>query len=296
MSVDPAVLGLDPAWGTPDTDAMAPGGTGFQFLAGISATLGRLEALARTEHDRKAHLATKLRFAPIQPIIATGPAGASLGGTAAAPFIMANAEIWGPKTGYFWAVQSIRTSGLADSQGDSQVGASAAIAAGAGTVALPAGDLLSQIGFTLTTAGTVETVTVSGVAGGPYVFNEGTATSFSQLFSPPLEPSSDTAAPTVTFTSTGGTAAGNLTAVGTSQAQPDDNISIYRGPSGQVVLQNQMNNLNAVETIWHPGRTEFILQPGDFITIGGVGLITNQLAVAFDVIIGTLDILADFMM
>ncbi|HMD25855.1 MAG TPA: hypothetical protein VKH61_17285 [Streptosporangiaceae bacterium] len=286
---DPAVLALDPDWDAPDPDD--DGGAGLHLWAGLAASLGRVATALESDYLRKQQLASKLRFAPIVPIVLTGAAGASLG---TATF--ANAEIWGPKTGYFWAVCSIRTSGLADSQANSSLAASGAITAGAGAATLPALDDLTGFSFTLTTAGTVETVTVTNVVGGPLVYNFGALTAGAQTFPQGLQASGGV--PTVTFSSTGGTAAGSIIAYGTSQGQPDDNVSIYRGPSGAsgAVIQNQMNNLNAVETIWHPGRTEFILQPGDYITVQGVGLVSNQVSIGFDVIVGTLDILADFMM
>jgi hypothetical protein len=53
--------------------------------------------------------------------------------------------------------------------------------------------------------------------------------------------------------------------------------------------------VDAQNPTWRPGRTELILQPGDFLTIAGANLASAQVAAGFDVIIGTLDLLPEYL-
>jgi hypothetical protein len=259
-------------------------------VASLSIQLGRVED-AVTQLRREQARARNLRFIPIQPIVS----GPNATGTALGNVVLANAEIWGPKTGYFWAVQSMRCAGLADSTSDNQIGAPAVIAAGAGAAALPAGSTLAGFTATFAAAITAGTVTVSGVAGGPYIYNVPVgATSFSQSYGAGLEAAAG-AAPTVTVAGLGAVA-GNLSVLGTTSGFNVDEISIYRTPAGITAIQNFMNELDAQNPIWHPGRTEFILQPGDFVAFAGTGLQSAQIACGFDVVIGTLDQLHDYLM
>jgi hypothetical protein len=262
-----------------DTD----GSPALRAMAALSVTLGRVASSLQAESERKRLLSSKLRFAPIQPIVASPVAGA---------VVLSNAEIWGPKTGYFWAVQSIRVAGLTDSTADDTVAATGVIAAGAGAATLPAGDVINGFTVTLSTAGTGGTVTVQNVAGGPLTYNLGTAASFSQSFPGGLAQSGTSA---ITVVVADSAAVGNVVAYGTTLGFNVDNVGIYRGGPGQTPLQNFMNEVDAQNPTWRPGRTELILQPGDFLTMAGTGLAATQVAGGFDAIIGTVDLLADFL-
>jgi hypothetical protein len=87
----------------PQPAALPDGAAGAEVIAGLAVQVGRI---ARTVEQLRAAQAdmSRLRFAPIQPIIGT-VAGGNL--------TLGNAETWGPKTGYFWAVQRISAFGLA---------------------------------------------------------------------------------------------------------------------------------------------------------------------------------------
>jgi hypothetical protein len=268
------------------TAAADPGddtGSGLGVMAALSVSLGRVASSLQAEQHRKQLLAAKLRFAPIQPIVQPVAGGSVL---------MSNAEIWGPKTGYFWAVQSIRVAGLADATADDSLAAAGVVAAGAGAATLPAGSVINGFTVTLSTPGTGGTATVQNVVGGPLVYNLGTSSTFSQNFPGGLAQSGSNA---ITVVVADPTAVGNVAAYGTTLGFNVDNVQIYRGPPGQTVLQNFMNEVDAQNPTWRPGRTELILQPGDFLTMAGSALATSQVAAGFDVIIGTLDILPEYL-
>jgi hypothetical protein len=277
---DPAFRGLNADVGGV---AEADDGPVLKMLATMSVTLGRVASSLQAESDRKRLLSSKLRFAPIQPIIAPVVAGA---------VVLSNAEIWGPKTGYFWAVQSIRVGGLADATADDSLTATGAVAAGAGAATLPAGSVINGFTVTLSTPGTGGTATVQNVVGGPLVYNLGTSSTFSQNFPGGLAQSGTNA---ITVVVADPTAVGNVVAYGTTLGFNVDNVGIYRGPPAQTPLQNFMNEVDAQNPTWRPGRTELILQPGDFLTMAGTGLAATQVAGGFDTIIGTVDLLADFL-
>jgi hypothetical protein len=278
-----AFAGPWPAAARDDPAGDAGPAAALKIMAALNVTLGSVAASLQAEQRRRQLRAGKLRFAPIQPIVAS-PAGGAV--------LLSNAEIWGPKTGYFWAVQSIRVAGLADSTADDTVAATGVIAAGAGAATLPAGDVINGFTVTLSTPGTGGTATVQNVAGGPLTYNLGTSSTFSQAFPGGLAQSGSSA---ITVVVADPTAAGSVVAYGTTLGFNVDNVGIYRGPPGQTVLQNFMNEVDAQNPTWRPGRTELILQPGDFLTIAGANLASAQVAAGFDVIIGTLDLLAEYL-
>ena len=262
-------------------------GSGAELTASLSLQIGRLaDAVAAQERDRQ-RLAHAIRYASIQPQQGVPAAGA---------VTITSQEMWGPKTGYFWAVQSIRVNGLADSASDNQAGAAGTITAGAGTASLPAGSTLTGFTATFSAATSSGTITVSNVNGGPFTYSiPSGATSFTQSYGAGLEDSSATSGPAVTAAGLG-TAAGNIAVYGTTGAYNVDNVSIYRGPAGFTQPQNFMYELNPQNPTWKPGRTEFILQPGDWVTVSGTGLASPLITVAFDVVIGELGMLGYFLL
>jgi hypothetical protein len=81
-------------------------GVGVDAGAALVVQVGRLaDAVDRDRRAREERRARNLRFAPIQPQMAINAAGIGA-------LLLANSELWGPKTGYFWAVQAIRVTGL----------------------------------------------------------------------------------------------------------------------------------------------------------------------------------------
>jgi hypothetical protein len=87
------------------------------------------------------------------------------------------------------------------------------------------------------------------------------------------------------------------TIIATLQSSDGDEVIIYKGQSGQsgVVPQNQVSPPVTATSQYNPGRTDLILQPGDFLTVAGTGLASSSVTVSADMIIGTLGVLADFL-
>jgi hypothetical protein len=61
------------------------------------------------------------------------------------------------------------------------------------------------------------------------------------------------------------------------------------------VPQNQVSGPIGAATQYNPGRTDLILQPGDFLTVYGTGLTSTSITASADMIVGTIDTLADFL-
>jgi hypothetical protein len=100
--IDPAVAAFDPALaGQPDP-------AGLQIMASISASLGGIAAAFKAEENRRQQLAHDLWWAPIRPLQANPQTQTAVAGT----IVLTDAETWGPKTGYFWAIQRLTVAGL----------------------------------------------------------------------------------------------------------------------------------------------------------------------------------------
>jgi hypothetical protein len=182
---DPGVDMLDPGF-----YAGSDGGSpmpGLHIMASISASLASLAQAAQADYQKKQRLAQEIRWAPLTPIQANPQTQTTVAGTV----ILANAEVWGPKAGYFWAIQRTIVAGL-----------------------------------------------------------------------------------------------------GTS-----DTVLWYKGQSGLpgVVPQNQVSAPVTVTAQYDPSRTDLILQPGDYLTVYGTGLTSTSITANADMIIGTLDVLSDFL-
>jgi hypothetical protein len=187
---DPGVMAGDPDWaGAPAVDG---DGTGplVQAVGAVTVQLGRVAAMMQADYDRKQRLVQSLRWAQIQPIQANPQTQTSVPGTVT----LTNAETWGPKTGYFWAIQRVTVAGL---------------------------------------------VTTDAV----------------QVFK-----------------------AGIASPVG---ATP-----------GNQVTQAAISNTVA----FNPGRTDLILQPGDFLIINGTGLTSASITGSFDAVVGLLEMLPDYLL
>lgn len=270
----------------------APGGDGslLSIMAGLSATLGSVATELRSARQAAERKAGELFYAPVQPILLT--AAAAVAGVTT----FANAETWGPKTGYFWAIQRMAAFGLA-----------------------PAGNTLTQSGSatspaTFQTLGTLTGLTpfanydvtvtalTSGTTGTPELNNF-------RLASAPFASLVVNSQPGASVTTTaqyqvgaGGnlvvTTGGNTPTTGAvyefslDASAVADNLNLYRG---QPQVQNFMNNLQEADPEWRPGHTGMILQPGDYVTAQGTGLVGSPIAVNFDAIIGRLDLLPDFL-
>jgi hypothetical protein len=289
---DPGVDLLDPSG---PFDAAAPGlgmgGGGLQFVAGIAASLGSIAAVARSQQARAERLAQVLRWAPLAPIQANPQTQTAVAGT----LVLANAEVWGPKTGFFWAVQRFNVVGLTAGSTTTST-ATGTITAGAGSAALTSG--VSATGFTLSFSAapsTAGTAVLSNVTGGPYTYNipSGQTSPYTVSFPGPI-----TATGAATLTIAGlGTGAGTIILYGTLTTA-GDSVSIYKGQSGAsgTVPQNVVNENQVTATSqFDPSRTDLILQPGDFLTVAGTGLTSTSVTASGDVIIGTLDVLPDFL-
>jgi hypothetical protein len=285
---DPAVDLLDPnglfASGDPD-------GTGLRFMASVAASLGSIAASAKTEQSKRERLAQVLRWAPLTPLQANPQTQTATAGT----LVLANAEVWGPKTGYFWALQRFNVVGLTAGSTTTST-ATGTITAGAGSAALASG--VSATGFTLSFSAapsTAGTAVLSNVTGGPYTYNipSGQTSPYTVTFPAPI---SAAGAPTLTIAGLG-TGAGTIILYGTLTTA-GDTVTIYKGQSGAsgVVPQNVVNENQVTATSqFDPSRTDLILQPGDFLTVAGTGLTSTSVTASGDVIIGTLDVLADFL-
>jgi hypothetical protein len=279
---DPSVAMFDPSGVFSDD----PPGAGLQIMASVAASLGSIATVAKREHDKKQRLAEVLRWAPLPPI-----QGIPVGGA----ITLSNAEIWGPKTGYFWAVQRFTVAGLANGATTTST-ATGTITAGAGSAALASG--VSATGFTLSFSAapsTAGTAVLSNVTGGPYTYNipSGQTSPYTVNFPAPI-----TATGAATLTIAGlGTGAGTIILYG-SLTTASDAVNAYKGSAGSagVVPQNLVNQqpiTNAIQ--FNPGRTDAILQPGDFLVVSGTGLVSASITVSADMIIGTLDVLPDFL-
>jgi len=84
-----------------------PHAAGLELDAAVSLQLGRIADGMKAQADWNRLLSSRLRTVPIQPIVTQGAAGGAIGAVT-----MGNAEIWGPKTGYFWAISRITAYGL----------------------------------------------------------------------------------------------------------------------------------------------------------------------------------------
>jgi hypothetical protein len=187
---DGNVAWADPSW----ADAVPVNGDGtgplVQAVASMTVQLGRVATAIQADYDRKQRLVQSLRWASFQPIQANPQTQTSVAGTVT----LTNAETWGPKTGYFWAIQRITVAGL---------------------------------------------VTTDAV----------------QVFK-----------------------AGIASPVGAT-------------PGNQVT---QAAITNAVP--FNPGRTDLILQPGDFLVINGTGLTSTSITGSFDGVVGLLEMLPDYLL
>jgi hypothetical protein len=184
---DPGVDMLDPGFYSGADGGPSPV-PGLQIMASLSASLASLAATAQADYARKQRLAQEMRWAPLAAIQANPQTQTTVAGTV----VLSNAETWGPKTGYFWAIQRFTVAGL-----------------------------------------------------------------------------------------------------GTS-----DVVIIYKGSVAGVpgaVPQNQVSGPIGAATQYNPGRTDLILQPGDFLTVYGTGLTSTSITASADMIVGTIDTLADFL-
>jgi hypothetical protein len=187
---DPGTMAGDPSWA--DDAPINSDGTGplVQAVASMTVQLGRVASMMQADYDRKQRLVQALRWAQIQPIQANPQTQGPVAGTVT----LTNAEIWGPKTGYFWAIQRLTVAGL---------------------------------------------VTTDAV----------------QVYK-----------------------AGIASPVGAT-------------PGNQVT---QAAITNAVA--FNPGRTDLILQPGDFLIINGTGLSSTSITGSFDAVVGLLEMLPDYLL
>jgi hypothetical protein len=282
---DPVVRRVEAA-ADPDSDS----GPALRAMAALSVTLGRVASALQAEQNRKQLLAAKLRFAPIQPIVQNVAGGAVL---------MSNAEIWGPKTGYFWAVQRVSAAGLSPGGDTQSVQATTSPTTTFQTIASAGGltpGALYTVTVVTTTGGTtgapeINNFRVSGVSGAPSVIlNSGPGVSDTN------GPLTIQIGPAGTLVVTTGSNTPTTGATYTAEidftSQPDT-LNLYRG---QPQPQNFIRNLQFASPDWQPEKTGLILQPGDFLTAQGTGLVGTPVAVSFDVIIGRLAALSDFLM
>jgi hypothetical protein len=281
---DPAVEAFDPDWAGSADEASA----GFKVLASLSVSLGQLAGQMQADRDRRQRIAEVLRRVPLSPLQAN-PQAQAVAGT----LVLSNAEVWGPKTGFFWAVQRITIAGLASAAGTFATGA---IATGAGSATLPAGSAITSWTVTFSVVPTaVGTITVTNAVGGTQTYSIPVgATSVTIPYSPALASAGSPIA--VTAAGLGLTVAGTINVNGQSSA---DAMNIYKGSAGAfaVVPQNQVNQAPVTTAVqYSPGRTDLILQPGDFLVVAGTGLLSTSVTVSADMDCGTLAILADYLL
>jgi hypothetical protein len=263
---------------------------GIEATAELTVQVGRLAAALDTTQAAQL-LASKIRYVPIQPIV--GP------GAVAEVTTFGNAEIWGPKTGYFWAVQRVSASGLSPGGSTQSVQATTSPTTTFQTVASAGGltpGALYTVTVVTTTGGTtgapeINNFRVSGVSGAPSVIlNSGPGVSDTN------GPLTVQVGPAGTLVVTTGsnipTTGSTYTAEIDFTSQPDT-LNLYRG---QPQPQNFVNSLKAAGPVWQAGPAALILQPGDYLTAQATGLIGAPVAVSFDAIVGTLDLLAAFLL
>jgi hypothetical protein len=278
--------------GTPPAPESDFGGAWLKAAANLSVALGAHTAELRAARTRAQAQAEKLRYAPIQPIVQTPVAGAIL---------MQSSELWGPKTGYFWAIQRTAAFGLSPG-GDTS--------SSQGSVTSPAANaaITSMTGLTPGTYTVSVLTTTGGTTGAPELNNfrltglaDGAVTSIplnSAAGSSVANTATVVVGPAGTLTVTAGATAPTVGAVYTADlsiVSTADSISLFRG---QPQPQNFLNSLTASSPEWRPGAHGALLQPGDFLTVSGAGVDGVNgapIAVNFDCIIGTLDILADYL-
>lgn len=270
-------------------DGEAGDGAMLRAMAAMSLELGGVAAELRSARARAERRAGAMFYAPIQPIVLSSAAAV------AGVTTFGNNEIWGPKTGYFWAIQRMAAAGLAPA-GDSQTVQGTATSPGAfQTIATLAG-LVPFANYTVN-----YTVGTSGTTGAPEVNNfrlSSTGLASIILNSQPGTTTTGTvtfqAGPSGNLLVTTGSNVATVAAVYLAElsvsSQPD-NLNLYRG---QPQINNFMNNLQLADPEWRPGHQGMILQPGDFITAQGTGLVGSPVAVNFDVIIGRLDLLSEY--
>jgi hypothetical protein len=297
---DPGVDALDPGFygGEPDTGAMGDGFS-LQVMGQLAASLGDVATALNTETRRRQRLSEELRWAPLPPI---------QGNPAAGVLTLANAEIWGPKTGYFWAIQRITVAGLTgplDATSTSVSGEAPLPTTPNETVAatpvLPAGIYTVTTQLMLSGTASVTDINnmqlyVGAVAGPVLAMGDGTETLTTTTQQVVVPPGGATIG---VHTIAAGTSTANYwaTIIATLQSSDGDEVIIYKGQSGQsgVVPQNQVSPPVTATSQYNPGRTDLILQPGDFLTVAGTGLASSSVTVSADMIIGTLGVLADFL-
>jgi hypothetical protein len=272
-----------------ETEAQAS----MRIMGMLAVTLeGHREAMQRAA-DNDPH-AGKI-YAPIQPIVLP-TIGALATGTVAGVTTFASAELWGPKTGYAWAIQRFAAFGLA-AQGLSQ------------EFTIPATTSPTTFQTLLTIPGLVPgeeydvtaTATTAGTTGTPEVNNfRLNTTGGTGAIVPSLPGASVTTTLTYVAGSSGNlliTTGGNTPTTGAiysgtvSISATPDLINIFRG---QPAPQNFLNNLTSASPEWRPGHTSVILQPGDFLTAQGTGLVGSPIAINFDAVIMPLWQLSDF--
>jgi hypothetical protein len=189
-AADPGVMAGDPGW----ADAVPVNGDGagplVQAVASLTVQLGRVATAIQADYDRKQRLVQSLRWASFVPITANPQTQTSVAGTVT----LTNAETWGPKTGYFWAIQRLTVAGL---------------------------------------------VTTDAVQ----VYKAGIASPIGAV-------------------------------------------------PGNQVTQAAITNAIA----FNPGRTDLILQPGDFLVINGTGLSSASVTCSFDGVVGLLEMLPDYLL
>jgi hypothetical protein len=270
---------------SPDTDA--PGDALLKAMAGLSVSIGGLATEMQTERQRAQLLNSKLRYAPIQPIVLSS-AQAVAGVTT-----FANNELWGPKTGYFWAIQRMAAFGLSPG-GDTQSAQGAVISPTTFQTIVSVSGLVPFATYTVSV-----TATTSGTTGAPEVNNFRLASGIGPSIILNSEPGASVSNGPLTvqvssvgaLTVTTGSATPTVASTYTADLQfssTADELNIYRG---QPAPQNFMNNLEVTSPEWRPGSHGMVLQPGDFITAQAAGLVGSPVALNFDAIIGTLDVL-----
>jgi hypothetical protein len=289
-------LYASPAPAMPEPDdlgAAAPGDDGaWLAVAGkISAQLGVVASELRAARQRAERNAGNLFYSPIQPLVLTS-AAASGGVTT-----FSSSELWGPKTGFFWAIQRMAAFGLA------AAGSGLVTSQGTATSPTTFQTLGTVSGLTPGGSYQVTAVTVtSGTTGTPEVNNFRLAQAplpSILLNSEPGQTLSNTVTATATPTGTLLVTTGSNTPTTGAVygytldiVAAGDELNLYRG---QPAPQNFMNNLEFTAPEWRPGHTGMILQPGDFITAQAAGLVGSPVAVNFDAIIGRLDLLPDYL-
>jgi hypothetical protein len=233
-------------------------------------------------------LAAGLRYAPILPITLTPPADA----------IFQNAEIWGPKTGYFWAVQRVSAAGL--SAGGNSVDVSGSVTSPGAFANIVSAPGLTPGQYTVTaqteTSGTTGPAELNNMrlVMGPgnslplAVVPGGTASNGPFLVTVPASTGSIIIQSAAATPTTGAVYSGVI-----SYQSAPDTLNLYRG---QPVAQDFLQSLTAANPAFAPDNL-LLLQPGDFLTAQGASsLFGSSVTVSFDAVIGTLDLLPRYLM